>query len=79
MARIDKKQKGLSAWGAMTLIAVMLIGFLSIIAGLNWTYGYLACSGKFKDSNYEYRNKLIGGCQVKTDMGWIPAENMRQL
>lgn len=40
----------------------------------------MSCSAKWRDSGFEHRYSLMGGCQIKMKTGvWIPAGNYRDV
>jgi hypothetical protein len=61
----------------ISLIAFAAVFFAAAAVPVYYVQKY-QCKSQWQDSNFYYRFKLIGGCQIKTDQaGWIPAKNYR--
>lgn len=60
-----------------------LIGFIMTVAvawGLIWGAGAWSCWADFGDSKFDYRYKILKGCQYHSEMeGWLPEKRLRNL
>jgi hypothetical protein len=52
------------------------VGFFALCVG----FDYKSCKNAWRDSGYECKYDIIGGCLIKNKDGrWIPAKNYRDL
>jgi low affinity Fe/Cu permease len=57
--------------GSLIILVVFLIAI--------FIWKPIQCNGKTEGMGMESKWSFTGGCQVKTEKGWIPLENYRAL
>lgn len=59
---------------------VALVILLTFIVGALNALNDAGCKAQWKDSGFEYRYSMMGGCQIKNKSGvWIPSDAYREV
>lgn len=63
-----------------TAFLVGIIIFFILGIGFANVLGAQSCKAQWKDSGFEHRYSMIGGCQIKNKAGvWIPSVAYREV
>lgn len=65
--------------GEMKVGCLIVFVFFAALFAFAITMASWECSGRWGDSNLEYRFKIVGGCQVKVDNAWLPEDRYREM
>jgi len=57
----------------LLMLAAVAIVTASAVA-VAWPLARVACHAKWEDSRFPVRYSFLGGCQIQTKLGWIPAK-----
>lgn len=61
---------------------LLWVGLIMLVAGMSTAAVALdraSCNANWQDSGMPVRWSMLGGCQVHTPTGWIPADNYREI
>ena len=57
-----------------------ILAFLGLVFWISMLVNTASCNASWKDSGFENRFSLLGGCQIKLKDGtWIPAVSYREV
>lgn len=65
------------AFAAVIALSIAFIVFFALAIAAMYPLASYTCYAQWRNSGMEVSFGFMQGCQIKTEHGWIPAENYR--
>jgi hypothetical protein len=66
-------------WAARVVLATLFTAVIAVLVGVCAVMESWQCHSKWGSSGLPVRYGVVSGCQVKAELGWIPAESYRTI